>query len=77
MEATLEAEESWVAEMNDKAKLSVRYYSECTPGYYNNEGKLGNPNGFFSAGYGAGSVRFFEIVKAWRAEGTLQGIEFT
>ena len=49
-------------EIRDKARLGVQFYAECTPGYYNNEGKLGNPNGFFSGTYGAGPIPFFKML---------------
>ncbi|GAC1365498.1 MAG: hypothetical protein NVSMB4_20770 [Acidimicrobiales bacterium] len=75
VEATVEAEQEWVDEMREKARLGVRFYRECTPGYYNNEGQVGNPNGFFAGTYGAGSVRFFEILREWRSDGRLNGVE--
>ncbi|MSR13057.1 MAG: NAD(P)/FAD-dependent oxidoreductase [Gammaproteobacteria bacterium] len=73
VEATLAGETGWVAEMRSKARMGEEFRLECTPGYYNNEGKSGNPNGFFSFAYGAGPLRFFEILKEWRASGTLDG----
>ena len=73
VEATVEGETSWVAEMQSKARMGEQFRFECTPGYYNNEGKSGNPNGFFSFAYGAGPLRFFEILEEWRASGTLDG----
>ena len=75
VEATEGAEQAWVDEMRDKARLGVRFYRECTPGYYNNEGQVGNPNGFFAGTYGAGPVRFFEILREWRSDGSLSGVE--
>ena len=75
IEATEEAEQAWVTEMRDKARLGVKFYSDCTPGYYNNEGKLGNPNGFFAGTYGAGPIAFFELLDEWRADGTMAGVE--
>jgi cyclohexanone monooxygenase len=47
---------------------------ECTPGYYNSEGQAGNRNGFFSDMYGAGPLRFFELLREWRASGRLEGL---
>ena len=47
---------------------------ECTPGYYNSEGQAGNRRGFFSDMYGAGPLRFFEKLAAWRAAGDLEGL---
>ena len=67
VETTIEAEDAWVAEMRDKARLGVKFYSDCTPGYYNNEGKLGNPHGFFTHTYGAGPIPFFKTLEQWRA----------
>ena len=75
IEATEEAEQAWVTEMRDKARLGIKFYSDCTPGYYNNEGKLGNPNGFFAGTYGAGPIAFFELLDEWRADGTMSGVE--
>ena len=75
VEITPEAEQGWVDEMRDKARLGVKFYSECTPGYYNNEGKLGNPNGFFAGTYGAGPIPFFQILDDWRSAGELAGME--
>ncbi len=77
IEATLEAEEMWLAEMQDKARIAERFYAECTPGYYNNEGKLDVSNGFFVGTYGAGPIKFFRILDEWRSSGQLEGVELT
>lgn len=47
---------------------------ECTPGYYNNEGKpsvLAARNG----SYGAGAIAFVKVLEDWRREGSLKGLE--
>ena len=75
IEATLAAEEMWLAEMRDKARIAERFYAECTPGYYNNEGKLDVSNGFFAGTYGAGPIPFFRLLEEWRATGRLEGVE--
>ncbi len=77
IEPTIEAEQWWQDEMKDKAKLSQRFFEACTPGYYNNEGKLGNPNGFFSSMYGGGPVKFFRMLDEWRSTGRLEGISLS
>ncbi len=77
IEPTLEAEQEWLDEMRDKARLGERFYAECTPGYYNTEGQSGNPNGFFAGTYGAGPIRFFRILDEWRATGRLEGIDLS
>ena len=74
LEPTAEAEQAYVDEVHSLARLGERFYRECTPGYYNSEGAAGNKNGFFSDMYGAGPLRFFEKLKAWRADGRLEGL---
>ena len=77
IEATLEAEDMWLAEMRDKARIAERFYAECTPGYYNNEGRLDTSNGFFAGTYGAGPIKFFRILDDWRSTDRLEGVELT
>ena len=75
VEATAEGEQGWVDEMASKARLGERFYAECTPGYYNNEGKPNeNPVGFRSGTYGAGPIKFFRVLDEWRSTGRLDGI---
>jgi cyclohexanone monooxygenase len=76
VEATADAEAAWVDEIHRMALLGEAYYASCTPGYYNNEGKPGSANnGFLSGTYGGGPVAFFDILKNWREEGALRGLE--
>jgi cation diffusion facilitator CzcD-associated flavoprotein CzcO len=74
VEPTVEGEAGYVQEIRSLARRSERFYKECTPGYYNSEGAAGNTRGFFSEGYGAGSVRFFEVLEEWRNEGRMAGL---
>ena len=73
IEATVEGEREWVAEMRRVAKMSEKFYAECTPGYYNNEGQAGNPHSYFANTYGAGPLRFFDILANWRDAGDMPG----
>jgi cyclohexanone monooxygenase len=75
LEASREAEHAYVQEVRSLARLGTRFYTECTPGYYNSEGAVGNRGGFFSDMYGAGPLRFFEVLDAWRDNGKLEGLE--
>jgi cyclohexanone monooxygenase len=75
LEPTPEAEEAYVQEVRGLARMGLRFYSECTPGYYNSEGAPGNRKGFFSDMYGAGPLRFFEVLEAWRSDGRMEGID--
>jgi len=74
LEPTSEAEQAYVDEVRGLARLGQRFYAECTPGYYNSEGAAGNRSGFFSEMYGAGPIRFFELLAEWRANGRLEGL---
>ena len=56
------------------AGFGREFFESCTPGYYNNEGKLSEraaQNGF----YGGGSIEFFRILKEWREKGGMEGLE--
>jgi cyclohexanone monooxygenase len=74
IEATVEAEDAWVAEIRRAQSIGRRFYAECTPGYYNNEGKLGSPFGLFSGTYVEGPIKFFQLLEQWRADGELAGV---
>ena len=74
VEVTAEAEQEYVDEIRRYANVGARFYAECTPGYYNSEGKAGNKNGFFSDMHGAGPVAFFSMLEEWREAGMLEGL---
>ncbi len=74
LEATAEGEDAYVHEVRSLARIGERFYRECTPGYYNSEGAVGNKAGFFSDMYGAGPLRFFEVLDQWRSDGRMHGI---
>ena len=74
VEVTPEAEQEWVEEIIRMSRLSESFQAECTPGYYNNEGKP-NPKSVQNGSYGAGPVKFFKVIEDWRAQGTLPGLE--
>ncbi len=77
IEASAEAEAEWVATINRLAGMGEKFYAECTPGYYNNEGKGNGGNGFLAGQYGGGPVEFFKILDDWRAAGGLAGLEIS
>ncbi|MBK8131954.1 MAG: NAD(P)/FAD-dependent oxidoreductase [Gammaproteobacteria bacterium] len=75
LEASAAAEAEWVDTIHRLAVGHQQYYAECTPGYYNNEGKGVEGNGFLAGQYGGGSMAFFQLLADWRAEGNLRGLE--
>ena len=74
VEPTLEAEEEWVALIKRNAHRGERFFAECTPGYYNNEGNHDKSNGFLSNAYGKGPVAFFDLLQNWKKSGTYEGL---
>jgi cyclohexanone monooxygenase len=75
VEPTEEAEAAYVQEVRSLARMGRRFYEECTPGYYNSEGAKDNRAGFFSDMYGAGPLKFFQVLEGWRATGEMPGLE--
>ena len=75
VEPTAQAEQDYVDEVRRFASVGARFYEECTPGYYNSEGRAGNKDGFFSDMHGAGPIRFFEMLEEWRESGLMEGME--
>lgn len=63
IEPTTKAQEEWVATIRRKAASLHTFHAECTPGYYNNEGK---PRAR-SESFGDGPVAFHELLRNWRA----------
>jgi cyclohexanone monooxygenase len=81
MEVKREAELAWGEHQNeirggaDIAKVML----ECTPGYYNNEGRSGgNDVPVVAAGYPGGTIGFREQIEAWRRrEGWRKDLDLT
>jgi len=74
IEATPEAEAEWVQAILNTAILRQKFFEECTPGYYNNEGQP-SPAAVRNGSYGGGPIAFVKILEAWREEGGLKGLE--
>jgi len=77
IEPTAEAEAEWGKTMQEKAINNLKFLQECTPGYYNNEGKPDRGRGFVGGLYGGGPVEFFALVRKWRESGEMKGLQFT
>ena len=74
VEASEEAEDEWVKTIISLAVLRRKFFEECTPGYYNNEGKP-SERAVRNGPYGAGPVAFVKLLEEWRAAGDLEGLE--
>jgi cyclohexanone monooxygenase len=76
IEASQQAEDDWVQRIIDMAQFNMRFLENCTPGYYNNEGKPAERS-IRNSSYGAGSIAFFKVLADWRDEGSLAGLELS
>ena len=74
LEPTADAEAGWVRTIVTMQQMRANFLKECTPGYYNNEGK---PNAITAknGGYWKGPVAFVRLIEGWRADGKLAGLE--
>ena len=75
-EPSQEAEDDWVNQVRQPS-AGAALLAECTPGFYNNEGKLDEANGWVKESYGTGSIVFFDLLQKWRSDGTDAGLEFS
>lgn len=76
VEVSAAAEEAWVKllEGSERAFLGS---PDCTPGYYNNEGRpIGRRERLNASGYPAGPVAYFAYIDEWRRSGKFEGLEF-
>ncbi|MEW2495192.1 NAD(P)/FAD-dependent oxidoreductase [Streptomyces nodosus] len=65
VEPSREAEDAWVTALAEGAADHEWFHAECTPGYYNAEGR-GRPNG--PTAYPHGAFAFHDLLRKWRAE---------
>ncbi|MFI7389457.1 flavin-containing monooxygenase [Streptomyces tendae] len=70
IEPSREAEDAWLAVMAEDAPDHEWFHAECTPGYYNGEGR-GRPNGPHA--YPHGAVAFHGLLERWR-EGSMDDV---
>src|SRR5216684_9420324 len=75
IEPTADAEAEWVATIKQKAVISLKFLQDCTPGYYNNEGKPDAGTGLAGDMYGGGPIEFYDLVRKWREDGQMKGLQ--
>jgi cation diffusion facilitator CzcD-associated flavoprotein CzcO len=74
IEVTQKAEADWM-ELLHSGPGTFFGSTECTPGYYNNEGQPTVAGRDFMLGFPLGATAFFEYLANWRA-GAFDGLEF-
>ena len=73
LEVSAEAEAEWVDAVLQHSGMTQEFSQNCTPGYYNNEGRPSDSsrqNGF----YFGGPLEFVKLLEDWRADGSLKGL---
>lgn len=77
VEVTAEAEDAWV-ELIASNTRGIRGGAECTPGYYNNEGRpMGRRELLNGGGYPLGPIAYFEHIEKWHQSGDFAGLAFS
>lgn len=74
LDTAADAENEWVQNIVHLGRLQQDFVKECTPGYYNNEGKESEAV-LRNSTYGLGSPAFIELLRKWRKAGKLEGLE--
>jgi cation diffusion facilitator CzcD-associated flavoprotein CzcO len=75
IEVTEEAEAQWM-ELLLQAPPMMIGTTECTPGYYNNEGQGWGEGVTRAVSYPFGPVAYFKYLNDWRDSGDFEGVEF-
>ena len=76
VEVGQKAQDDWVARLLTGPGRIMMGSSECTPGYYNNEGQAMGPGAKYNVGYPYGASAYFRYIDGWRTSGTFEGLEF-
>ena len=63
-DVTAEAEQAWLDVLADKAVKDDTFLRECTPGYYNNEGK-DQRDSIWLSNYGGGPFEYMDVLRDW------------
>jgi cyclohexanone monooxygenase len=77
IEPTQQAEDEWVATIHELAPNNQQFLLDCTPGYYNGEGRPENPHNLQAGQYGRGPEAFFQLLREWREEGSHSGLRIS
>ena len=74
IEASEAAERGWVDTIVAMSEARHKFLAQCTPGYYNNEGRVSDADAR-AAPYGGGPLEFVALLKEWREAGDFAGLE--
>jgi len=74
LELTQEGEDAWVNELVETTKFNRDFLESCTPGIFNNEGKL-DKQAILNFSYGPGPMAYYRKLAEWRENGNMPGFE--
>ena len=69
--------EAYLEEVQPMSISQLKFWVDCTPSYFNGEGSNDDPNGFFANLHPAGTVGFYNKLRAWRQEGSIEGLDLS
>jgi cyclohexanone monooxygenase len=74
IEPSADASEDWARQSEEGGDARLQFHQSCSPGYCDNEGK---PETFSArwAVYPKGVLEWSRIMRAWREEGSMKGME--
>ncbi|WP_336207289.1 flavin-containing monooxygenase [Nonomuraea sp. LPB2021202275-12-8] len=75
VEVSEEAEDAWVELLLSGTGMLLGS-PDCTPGYYNNEGRDPGPQARLLVGHPQGAMAYFGYIDRWRSSGAFDGLEF-
>jgi cyclohexanone monooxygenase len=75
IEVSKEAEDRWVELLLTGVGRMIGG-PDCTPGYYNNEGREPGPAAKLNVGHPLGALAYFKYIDGWRSSGQFEGVQF-
>jgi hypothetical protein len=75
VEPTKEAEQAWLDLLATAPPRAIGG-PDCTPGYYNNEGKGWGDEAPLFVGHPGGALAYFAHIDAWRKSARFEGLAF-
>jgi cyclohexanone monooxygenase len=73
VEPSAEAEEEWWNVLLSHMVDSSKFITECTPGYFNNEGQQ-DMSKIKNSPFLGGTMKYVELLRLWRDEADMSGL---
>ena len=70
------AQDAWIKLLLKGRGPIIGAMSDCTPGYYNNEGQPLGEGAELMVGHPRGPMAFFKYLEKWRQSRNFKGLEF-